>query len=73
MLVDALWEQHPDMPIHVHTHTHDTPGFVIASMLAADTAGVDIVDVVIDVMSGLTSQPSLGALVSMLAGTDKDM
>jgi pyruvate carboxylase len=70
MLVGALREQHPDMPIHVHTH--DTPGVGVASMLAAAEAGADVVDVAIDAMSGLTSQPSMGALVSMLAGTDKD-
>jgi len=70
MLVGALREQHPDTPIHVHTH--DTPGSGVASMLAAAEAGADIVDVATDAMSGLTSQPSMGALVSMLAGTEKD-
>ncbi|KAL3789965.1 hypothetical protein ACHAWO_002019 [Cyclotella atomus] len=70
LLVGALREQHPDVPIHVHTH--DTPGVGVASMLAAAEAGADVVDVAIDAMSGLTSQPSMGALVSMLSGTDKD-
>ena len=41
-------------------------------MLAAAEAGADVVDVAIDAMSGLTSQPSMGALVSMLSGTEKD-
>eukprot|EP00569_Conticribra_weissflogii_P007189 CAMPEP_0171351004 /NCGR_PEP_ID=MMETSP0878-20121228/37862_1 /TAXON_ID=67004 /ORGANISM="Thalassiosira weissflogii, Strain CCMP1336" /LENGTH=1237 /DNA_ID=CAMNT_0011856113 /DNA_START=103 /DNA_END=3816 /DNA_ORIENTATION=- len=70
MLVGAIREQHPNVPIHVHTH--DTPGTGVASMLAAAEAGADIVDVAIDAMSGLTSQPSMGALVSMLAGTEHD-
>ena len=70
MLVGALREQHPDVPIHVHTH--DTPGVGVASMLAAAEAGADVVDVAIDAMSGLTSQPSMGALVSMLSGTEQD-
>eukprot|EP00985_Skeletonema_marinoi_P009415 scaffold4390_cov173-Skeletonema_marinoi.AAC.1 len=70
MLVGALREQHPNTPIHVHTH--DTPGTGIASMIAAAEAGADVVDVAIDAMSGMTSQPSMGALVSMLAGTDAD-
>ena len=70
MLVGALREQHPDTPIHVHTH--DTPGTGIASMIAAAEAGADVVDVAIDAMSGMTSQPSMGALVSMLAGTEAD-
>lgn len=41
-------------------------------MLAAAEAGADVVDVATDAMSGLTSQPSMGALVSMLSGSDKD-
>ena len=70
MLVGAIREQHPNMPIHVHTH--DTPGSGVASMLAAAEAGADVVDVAIDAMSGMTSQPSMGALVSMLAGSEHD-
>ena len=58
------------MPIHVHTH--DTAGCGVASMLAAAEAGADIVDCAIDAMSGLTSQPSLGAVVSNLRGSDLD-
>ena len=58
------------MPIHVHTH--DTAGAGVASQLAAAEAGADIVDVAIDGMSGLTSQPSLGALVANLKGTQLD-
>jgi len=70
LLVGALREQHPDTPIHVHTH--DTAGSGVASMLAAADAGADIVDAAIDAMSGLTSQPSLGAIVANVRGTDLD-
>mmetsp|Transcript_25583 Transcript_25583/g.36030 ORF Transcript_25583/g.36030 Transcript_25583/m.36030 type:complete len:1234 (+) Transcript_25583:227-3928(+) len=70
LLVGALREQLPDMPIHVHTH--DTAGSGVASMLAAAEAGADIVDGAIDGMSGMTSQPSLGALAANLKGTDFD-
>ena len=70
MLVGALRKQHPDMPIHVHTH--DTAGSGVASMLAAAEAGADIVDVAIDAMSGMTSQPSMGAVVSNLKGGPLD-
>ena len=69
-LVSALREQHPRTPIHVHTH--DTPGTGVASMLAAAAAGADVVDVAIDAMSGLTSQPSMGAIASVLRGTELD-
>ena len=41
-------------------------------MIAAAEAGADVVDVAIDAMSGMTSQPSMGALVSMLSGTESD-
>jgi pyruvate carboxylase len=41
-------------------------------MIAAAEAGADVVDVAIDAMSGMTSQPSMGALVSMLSGTKSD-
>mmetsp|Transcript_36116 Transcript_36116/g.84374 ORF Transcript_36116/g.84374 Transcript_36116/m.84374 type:complete len:1243 (-) Transcript_36116:126-3854(-) len=70
LLVSALRERHPDMPIHVHTH--DTAGSGVASMLAAANAGADIVDVAMDAMSGLTSQPSLGAIVANNRGTELD-
>jgi pyruvate carboxylase len=70
MLVSALREQFPDMPIHVHTH--DTAGTGVASMLAAAHAGADIVDGSIDGMSGMTSQPSLGAIAATLRGSDLD-
>lgn len=64
MLVSALREQHPDTPIHLHTH--DTAGMGVASMFAGAEAGADIVDGAIDSMSGLSSQPCLGALVAAL-------
>lgn len=70
MLVGALREKFPDIPIHVHTH--DTACAGVASMLAAAQAGADVVDVAVDSMSGLTSQPSMGAVVAALEGTDLD-
>ena len=70
MLVSALRKQHPDIPIHIHTH--DTAGSGVASMIAAAEAGADVVDAAIDGMSGLTSQPSLGAIVANMRGTEAD-
>ncbi|CAM9501038.1 pyruvate carboxylase, mitochondrial [Lampetra fluviatilis] len=70
ILVGALRERYPDMPIHVHTH--DTAGAGVASMLAAAEAGADVVDVAVDSMSGMTSQPSMGAMVASLQGTEFD-
>lgn len=70
LLIGALRERFPHVPIHVHTH--DTAGTGVATQLAAAAAGADIIDCCIDSMSGTTSQPSMGALVHSLAGTDLD-
>ncbi|OJA09754.1 hypothetical protein AZE42_01474 [Rhizopogon vesiculosus] len=67
LLIGAIREKYPDIPIHVHSH--DTAGIAAASMLAAAAAGADIVDVAIDSMSGLTSQPSMGAVCMALEQT----
>ncbi|KAL8283201.1 hypothetical protein RQP46_005979 [Phenoliferia psychrophenolica] len=67
ILVGALRKKFPDMPIHVHSH--DTAGISAASMLACAAAGADVVDVAIDSMSGMTSQPSMGAVCSALEQT----
>jgi len=68
ILVDALKTKFPDTPVHVHTH--DTAGAGVAAMLAAAQAGANIVDCAVDSMSGLTSQPSMGALVASVQNTD---
>lgn len=67
MLVDAIRQKHPDVPIHIHTH--DTAGTGIANYVAATEAGADVVDVAVDSMSGMTSQPSMGAFVASLTNT----
>ncbi|KAJ7224521.1 pyruvate carboxylase, partial [Mycena pura] len=67
MLIGAIRKAHPDLPIHVHSH--DTAGIAAASMIAAAAAGADVVDVAIDSMSGLTSQPSMGAVCMALEQT----
>lgn len=70
LLVGSLRHRFPDVPIHVHTH--DTAGTGVATQLAAAAAGADIIDCCIDSMSGTTSQPSMGALVHSLRGTELD-
>ncbi|XP_033030281.1 pyruvate carboxylase, mitochondrial isoform X2 [Lacerta agilis] len=70
MLVSALREHFPNIPLHIHTH--DTSGAGVASMLACAAAGADIVDVAVDAMSGMTSQPSMGAMVACTRGTEHD-
>ena len=58
-----------DLPIHLHTH--DTSGNGVAMLLMAAEAGVDIVDCAISSMSGLTSQPSMNAVVNALQGDER--
>ncbi|KAL6060684.1 pyruvate carboxylase [Balamuthia mandrillaris] len=70
LLIGTLRKEFPDVPIHVHTH--DTAGTGVTSMLACAEAGADVVDVAVDSMSGMTSQPSMGAVVASLKGTPKD-
>ncbi|KAG6845710.1 hypothetical protein H0H87_004976 [Tephrocybe sp. NHM501043] len=68
LLIGAIRKAHPDLPIHVHSH--DTAGIAAASMIACAAAGADVVDVAIDSMSGLTSQPSMGAVCMALEQTN---
>ena len=68
-LVTALKQE---VGIPIHFHTHDTSGIAAASVLAAAEAGVDAADAAMDSMSGLTSQPNLGAICSALEGTERD-
>lgn len=70
LLIGALRDRFPDIPIHVHTH--DTAGAGVAAMLACAQAGADIVDVAVDSMAGMTSQPSMGAIVACTKGTKLD-
>ncbi|GMG84729.1 pyruvate carboxylase [Paralimibaculum aggregatum] len=56
----------------VHFHTHDTSGISAASILAASAAGVDAVDLAMDALSGVTSQPPLGSVVAALRNQPRD-
>lgn len=53
-----------DLPIHLHTH--DTSSMQAAMYLKAIESGVDIIDVSLASMSGLTSQPNFNSLVATL-------
>jgi pyruvate carboxylase len=67
-LTKALRE-HVGIPIHFHTH--DIGGAQAASVLFAAEAGLDVADGAIASMSGLTSQPSLNAIVESLRFTPR--
>lgn len=66
MLVEEL-KSATQLPIHLHTH--DTAGVGVSMQLAAAQAGCDIVDGAVSSMAGLTSQPSLNALIAAMEGT----
>ncbi len=61
-----------ELHIPLHLHTHDTTGNGVSTVLMASEAGVDIVDLAIQSMSSLTSQPSMNAVVEALRGTERD-
>src|SRR5205823_11358086 len=69
VLVKAL-RQEVGLPIHFHTH--DCAGGQVASLLMASEEGVDVVDCAVAPMAGLTSQPSLQALVEALRFQPRD-
>ena len=68
-LVKSLRERF-DQPVQLHTH--DTSGGQVATYLAAIEAGVDAIDAAAPPLSGMTSQPSMAAVVSMTDDTDRE-
>jgi len=63
VLIEAL-KKAVDIPLHLHTH--DTSSIQSATYLKAIEAGVDIVDVALGGLSGLTSQPNFNSVVAMM-------
>ncbi|MGX6442084.1 pyruvate carboxylase [Neobacillus sp. K501] len=57
--------------IPIHLHTHDTSGNGIFTYSRAIDGGVDIVDVALSTMAGLTSQPSANSLYYALDGKSR--
>ena len=55
----------------IHLHTHDTSSLQSATYLKAVEAGVDVIDVALGSLSGLTSQPNFNSIVEMLRGQER--
>ncbi|MCJ1329116.1 pyruvate carboxylase [Thelotrema lepadinum] len=70
LLVGSIRKKHPSLPIHVHCH--DSAGTGVATYVACAQAGADAVDTATDSLSGMTSQPSVNALLASLEGTEHD-
>ncbi len=68
-LVGALKDA-TNLPVHLHTH--DTSSLQSATYLKAIEAGVDVVDVALGGVSGLTSQPNFNAIVEMMKGQKRE-
>ncbi|HEY4799649.1 MAG TPA: pyruvate carboxylase [Bacteroidia bacterium] len=62
-LISALKQK---IKIPIHLHTHDTSSLQPATYLKAIEAGVDVVDVALGGLSGLTSQPNFNSIVEMM-------
>ncbi len=58
--------------IPLHLHTHDTSSIQSATYLRAIDAGVDVVDVALSSMSGLTAQPNFNSLVNAMQGHERE-
>ena len=68
LLIGSIRKKYPNLPIHVHTH--DTAGNGVSSMIAVAESGADVIDLATDCMSGITSQPCMGAVIAALEGSE---
>jgi len=68
-LIKALRQE---VGVPIHFHTHDIGGAQAASILRGADVGLDVADGAVASMSGLTSQPSLNALVESLRFSTRD-
>jgi pyruvate carboxylase len=68
LLIGSIRKKYPDLPIHVHCH--DSAGTGVATYIACAQAGADAVDTASDSLSGMTSQPSIGAFLASVEGTE---
>jgi pyruvate carboxylase len=68
-LVRALRKE---IGIPIHLHTHDSTGGQMATLLRASDEDADVVDAAMAPLAGMTSQPSLNALVEIMRFTPRD-
>lgn len=68
-LVSAL---KAEINIPIHLHTHDTSSVQSATYIKAIEAGVDVVDVALGGLSGLTSQPNFNAMAEAMRYQERE-
>lgn len=61
-----------EIGIPVHFHTHDSSGIASASIIKAAEAGVDVVDLSVSSLSGLTAQPNLNSIAHAMRSDKRD-
>lgn len=69
-LIEALKKT---VKIPIHLHTHDTSSIQSATYFKAIESGVDVIDVALGALSGLTSQPNFNSMVEGLKGHERAM
>ncbi len=61
-----------NVKLPIHLHTHDTSSIQSATYLKAIEAGVDVVDVALGGLSGLTSQPNFNSITEMMKFQERE-
>ncbi|WP_411032283.1 pyruvate carboxylase [Spongiimicrobium sp. 3-5] len=61
-----------EINIPIHLHTHDTSSIQAAMYLKAVEAGVDVIDVSLGGLSGLTAQPNFNSVLEMLRFNERE-
>ncbi|MEL7122726.1 MAG: pyruvate carboxylase, partial [Bacteroidota bacterium] len=69
LLVSRLRET---VSVPIHLHTHDTSSIQSSTYLKAIEAGVDVIDLAMSSMSGLTSQPNFNSMAAMMEGHERE-
>ncbi len=70
ILVSRLKET---VSLPIHLHTHDTSSIQAATYLKAIEAGVDVVDLSMASISGLTSQPNFNSVAAMMQFHERNL
>ncbi len=68
-LISALKSE---INIPIHLHTHDTSSIQSAMYLKAVEAGVDVIDVALGGLSGLTAQPNFNSVAEMMRFNERE-
>ncbi|KAL7721248.1 acetyl-CoA carboxytransferase [Entamoeba marina] len=71
MAVPFLQAMKESTHLPIFFHSHNTSGTMLNTLLALNDAGISGVDVALPAMSDCTSQPSMGALLACIEGSER--